>query len=614
MSSADDLLQRDEEPGTDEAGVMRRGVTLLVEILRTHPWPATGAIAGAVVFAAASVAGAVILGRVTDELILPAAEGRPAVGAALVGGGVIVGVAALRSLGVVARRYFGIMTARRMQMEWFNRLGDHYVEQPLPFFFDQPTGKLIAHADNDAERSAFAMQPLPMSLGAVVMLVFGTIQLAVLDPLLLLIGLGLFPSLILMNRLYTTRVVGPSARAQAHVGAVSSVAHESFEGALVVKLLGLEGRESTRMRSAADDLRRERLVIGRLRAAFEPALEALPNVGTVALLAVGAWRVSEDVITTGDLVQAMVLFAILAFPMRVIGFLLEELPRSVVSRERIVDVLDIDHRVTGAALVPEPERRIRLPGGPLALSVRDLSFSYGAERVLDGVSFDIDPSGVVAIVGATGSGKSTLCNLLAGLARPSTGEISLGDVPLRLADPGDLRSAVALVFQETFLFADTVLENLTLGEPVDDDRLQWAIDIAQAGYVDDLAHGRATIVGERGVTLSGGQRQRLALARALLRRPRLLLLDDATSAIDPVIEQRILDGLREDLDTTTLVVAHRIATIRLADRVLFLDRGRLVGHGTHDELLAREAQYAALVRAYEEAGDAVVDDLPGATP
>jgi ABC-type multidrug transport system fused ATPase/permease subunit len=246
--------------------------------------------------------------------------------------------------------------------------------------------------------------------------------------------------------------------------------------------------------------------------------------------------------------------------------------------------------------------------------VRDLSFGYGDEQVLDAVSFDIEPSGVVAIVGATGSGKSTLCNLLAGLARPSTGEIALGDVPLRLADPMDLRSSVGLVFQETFLFADTVLENLTLGEPVDDQRLQWAIDIAQAGYVDDLAHGRDTVVGERGVTLSGGQRQRLALARALLRHPRLLLLDDATSAIDPVIEQRILDGLREDLDTTTLVVAHRVATIRLADRVLFLDGGRLVGDGTHDQLLARDPQYAALVRAYEQAGDAVVDDLPEAQP
>jgi len=587
---------------------MRRGVTLLVEIVRTNPWPATGAIGGAFLFASASVAGAVVLGRITDELIVPAVRSQPSVGAAMTGAVVIVAIAVVRAAGVVARRYFGIVTSRRMQMQWFNRLSDHYVEQPLPFFFDQPTGKLLAHADSDAERSAFAVQPLPMSFGALALLVFAAVNLAVLDPVLLGIGLALFPSLIVLNRLYTTRVVGPSARAQAHVGQVSSVAHESFEGALVVKLLGLEGRESARLREAADDLRRERLVIGRLRAAFEPALEALPNLGTIALLAVGAWRVSEDVISPGDLVQAMALFALLAFPMRVIGFLLEELPRSVVSRDRIVDVLDADHAPTGAPLLPHHEARRRLPEGPLALSVRDLSFAYGSDEVLRRVTFDVAPGTVVAVVGATGSGKSTLCNLLAGLARPTDGEVRLGDVPLRHADPRDLRSAVSLVFQETFLFADTIRENLTLGEAVDEARLEWALDIAQARYVDDLPHGRRTEVGERGVTLSGGQRQRLALARALLRGPRLLLLDDATSAIDPVVEQRILDGLRAELDTTTLVVAHRVATIRLADRVLFLDRGRVVGEGTHDELLAADPQYRALVQAYEAAGADVVDD------
>jgi len=587
----------------DGTGVMRRGVTLLAEIIRTNPWPASGAIAGAFLFAAASVAGAVVLGRITDDVIVPAGLDRPELGAALAGGALIVAIAVVRAAGVVARRYFGIVTSRRMQMQWFNRLSDHYVEQPLPFFFDQPTGKLLAHADSDAERSAFAVQPLPMSFGALALLVFAAVNLAVLDPVLLGIGLALFPSLIVLNRLYTTRVVGPSARAQAHVGEVSSVAHESFEGALVVKLLGLEGRESQRLRRAADALRRERLTIGRLRAAFEPALEALPNLGTIALLGVGAWRVSEGVISTGDLVQAMALFALLAFPMRVIGFLLEELPRSVVSRDRIVDVLDADHIPTGAPFVPHTEARRRLPAGPLPLAVRELSFAYGDDQVLEDVTFDVEPGTVVAIVGATGSGKSTLCNLLAGLARPTTGEVRLGDVPLRLADPCDLRSAVALVFQETFLFADTVLENLTLGEAVDPERLEWALDIAQARYVDDLAEGRSTEVGERGVTLSGGQRQRLALARALLRHPRLLLLDDATSAIDPVVEQRILDGLRAELDTTTLVVAHRVATIRLADRVLFLDRGRVAGEATHDELLANDPQYAALVRAYEAAGD-----------
>jgi ABC-type multidrug transport system fused ATPase/permease subunit len=267
-----------------------------------------------------------------------------------------------------------------------------------------------------------------------------------------------------------------------------------------------------------------------------------------------------------------------------------------------MSVLDTDH-ADHVVLVSDAAQRRPLPPGPLPLTVDRLTFAYGDEPVLRSLSFSVQPGQVVAVVGATGSGKSTLCTLLSGLARPTAGEIRLGDVPMRNADPADLRRSVSLVFQETFLFADSVHENLTLGEPVEDENLRWALAIAQATFVDQLPEGLDTVVGERGVTLSGGQRQRLALARAMLRHPRLLLLDDATSAIDPVVEERILDGLRAELDTTTLVVAHRVATIRLADRVLFLDDGRIAAEGTHDELLAVNDAYRSLVRAYED-GDA----------
>jgi ABC-type multidrug transport system fused ATPase/permease subunit len=374
------------------------------------------------------------------------------------------------------------------------------------------------------------------------------------------------------------------------------VAHESFEGALVVKTLGLEAREVARLERAAEGLRTARLGVGRLRAAFEPGLDALPNVGTIALLAVGSWRISTDTISTGELVQAMALFGILSFPMRVVGFLLEEMPRAVVAADRIESVLSTPPRT-----VPADGEGVPLPAGPLAVEVEGLRFGYGGEPVLDGVDLSLAPGEVVALVGATGSGKSSLCRLLAHLHLPDAGTVRLGGVDLTVAQPDSVRLHVALAFQEAFLFAESVRENLTFGEPVSDDDVRWALARARADrFVDRLPHGLDQRLGERGVTLSGGQRQRLALARALLRRPGLLMLDDATSAVDPTVERQILDGLRAALEATTLMVAHRVSTIALADRVLFLERGRIAATGSHEELVATVPAYAALARAYQE--------------
>jgi ATP-binding cassette subfamily B protein len=419
------------------------------------------------------------------------------------------------------------------------------------------------------------------------------VQLAFVDPVLLAVAVALFPGLAVLNNTYTKRVEVPASLAQARVGDVSAVAHESFEGALVVKTLGLEDREVERLRARAEDLRRERLVVGRLRAGFEPGLDALPNLGTIALLWLGAWRVSSGAVTTGELVQAMALFGILAFPFRIVGFLLEELPRAVVANDRIERVLAAPARAT-------PDAPVALPDGPLDLVLDDVGFAFEDDTVLAGVSTRLVPGEVVALVGSTGAGKSTLCNLIVHLIDPTTGQIRIGGVPLEQADPASLHRAVALVFQESFLFADTVRENLAMGDAVSDEAILEALEIAKARtFVGRLPNGLDEVIGERGVTLSGGQRQRIALARALLRQPRLLLLDDATSAVDATVERAILDGLRGSVAATTLVVAHRVSTIALADRVLLLDGGRIAAEGTHRELLSVPA-YAALVRAYEQ--------------
>ncbi len=574
--------------------MLRRGVTLLWTSVRAQPKPFAVSVAGAALFAVMAVGGTIVLGRATDHVLTPAFHGGVDRGAVAVGAISIVAASLLRMLGVVLRRYFGQMAQRRMQMQWFRRVTDRYLAVPLRWFEEHPAGELLAHADADCERSTIVLQPLPFSLGVVVIILVSMVQLALVDPAIMLIGFFLFPSLALLNRYYTRRVEEPAARAQAQVGAVSSVAHESFEGVLVVKTLGLADREVARLRTAADRLRTDRLVVGRLRAAFEPGLDALPNLGTVIVLAVGAWRLSAGAVTIGELVQAMTLFGILAFPFRIVGFLLEELPRAVVANDRLRRVLEAPTRVP-------PTEALGLPPGPLEVELHDVCFSYVRdEPVLDGVTARLAPGEVVALVGSTGSGKSTLCTLLTNLVEPDHGDVRVGGVRVADVAPGALHDAVALVFQETFLFADSVRENLTLGRPIADDAILRALDVARArAFVERMPHGLDEVIGERGVTLSGGQRQRIALARALLREPRLLLLDDATSAVDARVERAILDRLRGSVASTTLVVAHRVSTIALADRVMLLEGGRIVATGTHRELLAVPA-YAALVRAYEQ--------------
>jgi ATP-binding cassette subfamily B protein len=585
--------------------LLRRGARLIWRSLRAHPRPHTLAIAGANLYAVAVVAWTVVLGRVTDDVIVPAfEEGRPGAGSIVGAVAVLLTVGVFRSAGTFGRRFFLAIAQYRTQRSWRTEVVDHYLDAPLAFYQRHPTGELLATADNDIETSCLVLRPLAYTLGVVMLALFSIVSLAFVHPVLVLVALVLLPALAVVNHLYTRRIEVPAALVQQRIGEVSSIAHESFDGVLAVKTLGIEERELERLREASSRLRDACLQAGRLRASFEPAIDALPELGMIGLLAIGSWLISRGSLSVGELVQATALFTMLSVPMRIVGFFLQEMPRSVVARDR-VDALLADR----ARDVVAPSRIAPLPGGPLELDAEDLAFGYGDADVLSGVELHVGAGESVAVVGSTGAGKSTLVLTLAGLVPPTRGTVRLGGADLWRVEPGARTAALAVVFQETILFADTVRENITLGTVIDDAELRRITDVVRAtAFVDALPHGVDTVVGERGVTLSGGQRQRIALARALVRRPRVLLLDDATSAVDPAIEQQILARLRAEADMTLVMVAYRLATIRLADRVVYLDGGRVVATGTHEELLER-SDYAALVRAYELA--AAEADLDG---
>ena len=581
------------EHGT-QPGVFSRGVHLIRSYIRTHPKPFWISVAGAFAFAIASVAVSVALGRVTDRVLKPAFGSGVDAGTLWLGVAAVMGLATLRAVSIMVRRYYSGVAGAAVAATLRSRVSDRYRALSFGYHRATPTGELLSHMEADVEAAVDVYYPVPFSVGALLLAVFALSALVIADPFLAAIGLIVVPATVLMNRSFASRMVEPAQRGLQRVSEVSAVAHESIDGALIVKTLGREPTETERLRVPADALRDARVEAGNLRAAFEPALEAMPSVAVVVMLAVGSWRVSSGSITLGTLIAAVTLFGLLAWPMRFVGWILAQLPRAVTADARIAGVLDEPVRVR------PPATPVPLPDRPLGIAVDAVTYAFDGYRVLDGMSFEVRPDEAVALVGATGIGKSTLAQLLVRLDDPNEGAIAFGGVDLREADPASLRRAAAIVFQESFLFATSIRENIALDSGASHGEVEEAARIARAdGFIERLPDGYDTVVGERGHTLSGGERQRVALARALVRRPRVLILDDATSSVDPSVEAQILYALRREIRATLIVIAYRLPTIRLADRVLYLEEGRLRASGAHEQLLASEGGYASMVRAYE---------------
>ena len=595
--------------------VLVRGLRVLGIGIREQWRVFTLAVIGSALYGAMTVASAFVMGWVTSQVIVPAFEDGETTAGALAGAAaLILGVAILKVVGIVGRRVGAGIVQYRLQASYRRRVTRQYLRLPLSWHQQHPTGTLLSNANADVEASWYTMAPLPFACGTLIMLVITAVALIATDPVLAIVGFIVFPAIFTVNFVYSRRMAPLMTRAQQLRAEVSEIAHESFDGALVVKTLGREGSETGRFRQRAEELRDAMIRVGRLRGMFDPAMEALPTFGTLAVLLVGGLRLRSGDTTVGALVSVAYLFSILATPIRAIGWVLGDLPRVVVGWDRVQRVLRAEGGQEYGAVRPgrTGAATLEVAGagfayGPQVDPEGDLSGAYAEEvrqpaPVLTDVSFDVAAGRTVALVGPTGSGKSTLVSLLVRLVDPDTGAVLLDHDDLRELARGGVADQAALVSQATFLFDDTVRGNVTLGEDIDDEQVRAALSLAQAErFVDALPQGLDTRIGERGTTLSGGQRQRLALARALVRHPRLLILDDATSSVDPAVEAAILRGLRSaDLGATVVVVAYRRATIALADEVVWIERGRVVDRGTHEELIGRTPGYALLVNAYDD--------------
>jgi ATP-binding cassette subfamily B protein len=588
--------------------ITRRGFSLLGRGIKEQRFLFWVSVVGSVLFGFMTVADARVLGWATDHVIRPSFErGDVTEGALIAAIALFMAVAILRALGIVARRLIGGIVYYRLVAEYRRKVTRQYLTLPMSWHHRHPTGQLLSNANADVEGAWAVFMPLPMAIGVIAMLVAAIVEMVRADLVLTLVGLVVFPALFVVNVFYQRWLSPKVAHAQSLRGSVSAVAHESFDGALVVKSLGREADETDRFRDVSHELRDANIAVGRIRSIFDPLLEALPNLGILAVIVLGVGRVASGAADPGDVVSVAYLFTVVAFPVRAIGWVLGELPRSVVSWERVEAVLSERGSM--------PYGSTSLPGtGAVALDVHDVTFRFadatdpdgGRADVLRRIDLHVEPGQVVAVVGATGSGKSTLTSLLTRLVDPQGGTIGVDGVDIRDLSHDELAAAIAVVPQGTFLFDDSVRANVTLGGDFSDDEVWDALRTVQAdGFVAALPRGLDSELGERGTTLSGGQRQRLSLARALVRRPRLLVMDDATSAVDPEVEQRILKALAastaDGAGPTVLVVAYRKATIALADEVVFLDEGAIAARGTHDELVESSDDYRNLVNAYDQA-------------
>jgi ATP-binding cassette, subfamily B, multidrug efflux pump len=529
----------------------------------------------------------------------------------------VVGTALFGGAARYAMRQLLNGVSRRVEFDLRNRFFDHLLRLDASFYGSTQTGEIMSRATNDVAAVRMVAGPAYMYLvNTVVVSVFALILMVLIDPRLTAVAmvpmLALAPITVGFGNLIHARF----EVIQERFGAMSTMVQENLAGVRIVKAYGQEGRQIERFGRLSEEYLERNLSLARVSGLFHPLLGLVSGVAMAGVLLVGGRSVMQGTISVGDFVAFLLYLAMLTWPMIALGWVVNLFQRGAASMRRINRIFEIEPRIDERSASPDVE----ITRG--RIEFRKVSFRYpGIHReVVREVTFTAEPGQMLALVGGTGSGKSTLASLIARVVERSSGEILIDDVLIERIPLERLRAAIGMVPQDSFLFSETIRENLSIGVDQEtpeqsDARIREAARIAQMeATILQLPAGYETLLGERGVNLSGGQKQRVTLARAIARDPRILILDDALSAVDTHTEAEILRGLREVLrGRTSIVVSHRISAVMGADLILVLEDGAIVEQGTHEALLARGGTYATLLRRQlleEEVGEANVLAAP----
>ncbi|MFF2895106.1 ABC transporter ATP-binding protein [Streptomyces sp. NPDC057966] len=525
--------------------------------------------------------------------------------------GLLVAAAGLVYIATYIRRYYGGRLALDVQHDLRTEMYGTITRLDGKRQDELSTGQVVGRATSDLQLIQGLLFMLPMTIGNVLLFLISLVIMAWLSPLLTLVAVAVAPALWFIARRSRARLFPATWYAQGQAAAVAGVVDGAVSGVRVVKGFGQEEQETGKLREVGRKLFAGRLRTIRLNSRYTPALQAVPALGQVAMLALGGWLATRGEITLGTFVAFSTYLAQLVGPVRMLAMVLTVGQQARAGVERVLELIDTEPTMKdGTKDLPAD--------APASVEFDDVRFGYDEDRpVLDGFSLTIEPGETVAVVGASGSGKSTVSLLLPRFYDVTHGAVLVGGHDVRELTHASLRAAIGLVPEDSFLFSDTVRANIAYGLPdATREQIEEAARAAQADrFIAELPEGYDTKVGEHGLTLSGGQRQRVALARAILADPRLLLLDDATSAVDARVEHEIHEALRQVMaGRTTLLIAHRRSTLGLADRIAVLENGRLADIGTHEELERRSPLYRRLLTDPDELGGTSPGHHPAAAP